>query len=304
MATSPINITNNYDNICSLKCDYKFNYPLGSLIITNKGAYIYMTIVDPGINNPSVIYNAENYQVKEIRMFRKSLHTFSGNNTDAELIIVHKSITGNSLLVCIPIMIGNTTNSDKPEANNIFDSIISEMSKTANSVGQKTTLNISTLTLNKLVPEKSFYSYSGTLPYSPSNGNNDIIVFSKKYALNINQKTFNIFSKLISESNVQIQKVNNLGLFFNKNGASIITNNNNKGANDNIYIECVPTGSSGEVLVKNEPHMTKLFDVSEMKSVLSNKILINFFGVFVVMGAMYGGKILIDKISKPSNSNN
>lgn len=302
MATSPINITKNYDNVCNLKCDYQFNYPLSNLIITNKGGYVYMTIVDSGNNknSPSVIYNAENYQVKEIRMFRKSLHTFSGNNADAEIIIVHKSITGNSLLVCVPIMIGNTTNSDKPEAKSIFDSIISEMSKTANSVGQKTTLNISTLTLNKLVPEKSFFSYSGTLPFSPSNGEYDIIVFNKDNALNINQKTFNIFSKLISESNEQIQKVNNLGLFFNQNGASIISNNN-KGLDDNIYIECLPTGSSGEVLVKKEPHMTKLFDVSEIKGILNNKILINFFGVFVVMGAMYGGKMIINKISTPAS---
>lgn len=300
MATSPINITKNYDNVCNLKCDYQFNYPLSNLIITNKGGYVYMTIVDSGNNknSPSVIYNAENYQVKEIRMFRKSLHTFSGNNADAEIIIVHKSITGNSLLVCVPIMIGNTTNSDKPEAKGIFDSIISEMSKTANSVGQKTTLNIPTLTLNKLIPEKSFFSYSGTLPFSPSNGDNDIIVFNKDNALNINQKTFNIFSQLISESNEQIQKVNNLGLFFNQNGASTISNN--IGGND-IYIECLPTGASGEVLVKKEPHATKLFDVSEIKSILNNPILISFFGVFVVVGVMYGGKIIINKISTPSS---
>ena len=75
----------------------------------------------------------------------------------------------------------------------------------------------------------------------------------------------------------------------------------NNGGSDNIYIECLPTGSSGEILVKAEPHVSKLFDISEINSLLNNKLIINLFGVFIVMGVMYGGKILIDKISTPSS---
>ena len=148
-------------------------------------------------------------------------------------------------------------------------------------------------------PKKPFFSYSGTLPYPPSNGQNDFIVFNKEYALTMTQKTFDIFSKMISESNEQIKNVNEAGLFFNNSGPSVITNNVQ---NDNdIYIECLPTGSSGEVLVKKDPHVSTLFNASEINSVLNffnNQIFKQFFGVFVVIGVIYGGKKLIKHLTK------
>jgi len=297
-ATSPINITNNYDNVCSLKCEYKYKYPLSPLFIVNKGQYIHMTIENN--NDPQTIYNSEEYQVRDIRLYKKSLHTYAGNHVDAEMIIFHKSQTGNNLLVCIPIVVGYSENSENNESKSIFESIISEMSKTANSVGQKTMLTNSTLTLNKLIPKKPFFSYSGTLPYPPSNGQNDFIVFNKEYALTMTQKTFDIFSKMISESNEQIKNVNEAGLFFNNSGPSVITNKNAQNDND-IYIECLPTGSSGELLVKKDPHVSTLFNASELNSVLNffnNQIFKQFFGVFVVIGVIYGGKKLIKHLTK------
>jgi hypothetical protein len=255
-------------------------------------------------NDPQTIYNSEEYQVQYIRIYRKSLHTYAGNHTDAELIIFHKSQTGNSLLVCIPIVVGYSENSGNNESKSIFESIISEMSKTANSVGQKTMLTNSTLTLNKLIPTKPFFSYSGTLPYTPSNGENDFIVFNKDNALTMNQKTFDTFSKMISESNEQIQNVNEAGLFFNNSGPSVITNNNSIQNDNEIYIECLPTGSSGEVLVQTAPHVSTLFNASELNSVMNffnNQIFKQFFGVFVVIGVIYGGKKLIKHLTKSSN---
>lgn len=293
MATSPINITNNYDNSCELKCDYKYKYGLSSITLTNKGQYAYMTVDNsmPG----QVIYNSDNYQVKEIRLYRNSLHTYAGNNADCELIIVHTSLTGGSLLVCIPVVLGN--NSANNEGKSIFDSIISEMSKTANSVSQQTVITLPTFTLDKLIPSSPFFSYSGTLPYPPSNGDNDLIVFNKENALNISQRALDTFSQMISESAIPIQSVNSDGLFYNKKGPTPISSGG--GNNDGIYIECLPTGDSGEVLVNNkELTSDSLFGIGEINNIIKNPFFISFFGVLVVIGIIYLGKIILNTLSQ------
>ena len=294
MASSPINITNNYDNSCELKCDYKYKYSLSNLTLTNKGQYAYMTVDN---NTPGqVVYNSENYQVREIRLYRNSLHTYAGNHAECELIIVHTSLTGDTLLVCIPIIPG--TGSGNNEGKSILDSIISEMSKTANSVGQQTVITLPTFTLDKLIPHSPFFSYSGTLPYSPSNGDNDLIVFNRDYALNISQKALDTFSQMVSASAMPIKSVNSSGLFYNKKGPMHISSGGN---GDGIYIECLPTGDSGEVLVNNkEVTSDSLFGTGEMQKILKSPLILSLFGVFVVIGVIYGGKMVLNTISQQS----
>ena len=295
MASSPINITNNYDNSCELKCDYKYKYSLSNLTLTNKGQYAYMTVDN---NTPGqVVYNSENYQVREIRLYRNSLHTYAGNHAECELIIVHTSLTGDTLLVCIPIVPG--TGSGNNEGKSILDSIISEMSKTANSVGQQTVITLPTFTLDKLIPRSPFFSYSGTLPYSPSNGDNDLIVFNRDYALNISQKALDTFSQMVSASAMPIKSVNSSGLFYNKKGPTPISSGGANG--DGIYIECLPTGDSGEVLVNNkEVTSDSLFGTGEMQKILKSPLILSLFGVFVVIGVIYAGKMVLNTISQQS----
>ena len=67
-ATAPVNITNNTTSTCDLKCDYSFKYPISNLQVTNRGDYLSLK-TDPE-SVPPVTYNAEQYQVQEIRIFR------------------------------------------------------------------------------------------------------------------------------------------------------------------------------------------------------------------------------------------
>ena len=82
-ATAPVNITNNTTSTCDLKCDYSFKYPISNLQVTNRGSYLSLK-TDPA-SVPPVTYNAEQYQVQEIRIFSPSLHTYGGKNADAEM---------------------------------------------------------------------------------------------------------------------------------------------------------------------------------------------------------------------------
>ena len=96
---------------------------------------------------------------------------------DAELFIVHNNIAGTgNLIICVPIIIG----SSNIDTTSIFDDLMMKISNTANSVGKQTTLINNNFSLNKFIPNKPFFSYSGTLPYSPCNGIYDYIVLIKK----------------------------------------------------------------------------------------------------------------------------
>lgn len=297
-ATSPIDITNNYDSTCELKCEYGFNYPLTTLNLSNKGSYIYMT--PENTNTPPVVYNSNKYNVKEIRLYRKSLHTFSGKKTDAEIVIVHNNTIGNgTLLVCVPIIIG----SSNMETSSFFDFLMSQMASTANSVGKQTRLTTSNFSLDKIVPKKSFFSYNGTLPYSPCNGSYDYIVFNKNNAISMSNKAFKLFSNMISEHPYTIQQNKN-GLFFNKTGPTL--NPGNSKTDDEIYIECLPTGSSGEVLVKNEslisPFMNSILHNHALKDLFSSSLLKLIFGVIIILSLIYGLNFLLNVITKPNKT--
>ena len=87
-------------------------------------------------------------------------------------------------------------------------------------------------------------------------------------------------------------------MFYNKKGPTQISS----GANgDGIYIECLPTGDSGEVLVNNkEVTSDSLFGLGEMKQFIKSPLIMSLFGVFVVVGIIYGGKIVLNTLSQQS----
>ena len=288
-ATAPVNITNNKSQTCDLKCSYSYSYPLSVLNVTNRGEYLSLRTEKSPI--PPVIFNSNTYEVNEIRLYRPSLHSYGGTKADAELIINHNNTSGaGDLLVCIPISQGNSSN----ESASSFETIISEVSKTANSVGKQTTVSMPTFSLDKLIPNgKPFYSYNGTLPYPPCHGSYNYVVFSKEDStIAMTSNTYNTFSKMISEQSYDT-KANKGGVFYNKKGATSGTGN--KG--DDIYIECLPTGSSGETLVQAPPSQEALFNLGSIQNIFNNKVFSIFFGVFLLLIILKIGSILLNKIA-------
>ena len=148
--TAPLNIVRNLqtEKLCKLKCSYQFNYAPTNLQIHNVGSYLFLQTDEVAI--PPVIYNDENYNMKEAIIVQPSLHKFNGAHAQAELIIMHRNVTGTKqLMVCVPIKASSTT-TDSSAA--FFDLILAELIKTAPSSGSKTTFVNSTFTLNKFIP--------------------------------------------------------------------------------------------------------------------------------------------------------
>ena len=170
-ATAPINITKaGSTGPCELKCDYTFNYNDSDTTVTNNGTYLSFSYDQANV--PPVTFNAERYRVEEVRLYRPSLHTYDGAAADGEIIILHSSNTS-KLLVCVPI-IGSTA---VTKSGTLLGQVMPKVGRYAATAGQTANLNVSDFNLGSLVPNKPFYSYIGTLPYSPCNGTYNYVVF-------------------------------------------------------------------------------------------------------------------------------
>jgi carbonic anhydrase len=232
-STSPIDINkNNVSGSCDFKCSYNFQYINSSCVATNRGDYIELSYDNS--SNPPVIYNDTGYNVREVRLYSPSIHTYNGKNTEGELIIVHTSIIGlNNLLVCIPIKINDVDAED----SKILFNIIKTIANNAPDKDEGTDVRILNYNLNTFVPEKPFYSYTGSLLYQPCGGSIDYIVFSpNEHYINISSSSFSTLIKLINPHMYVTQKEMTINLFYNSKGAKKNTSNNN------IYIDCQPVG--------------------------------------------------------------
>ena len=294
-ATSPIDIQNILYSICELKCDYEFSYPNSSTLwLKNNSDHISIkTEFSP--DDKSVIFNEGNYQVHEIRIYVKSLHTYTGQNADAEMFIHHKNEKGgNDLLVCIPIVNQNSSNGESSE---IFSKIFTELAKRANSKNSESVININSFSLNKLIPMKPYYSYKGTLPYKPCNGTYDIIVFSKNNGgyLTMTNNIYSKLSEIITTNNYLVHKKDTSNVFYNELGPSVLSNS--KATSDDIFIDCQPTGADGESLVPVNKTLESAL-APDISNLFQNKYFKMLIPVLIIIIVLKIGALILGSISK------
>lgn len=226
MSTQSIDISKkNVSGKCDLKCAYNFNYPESNTTSKNNSIYISLTYDNSKI--PPVTYNNQKYNVTGIIITAPSLHLFNGVTTDAEIIIEHTPVKGGPLLkVGIPIK----SSSESSDASYLLQQIIDVTATNAPSQGETTNVSISGFSLNKIVPNKPYYSYT-------DNNNDEWIVFGILEAISLNINTLSTLQKIIKP--FPIPMIGG-GLFVNMLGP------NSTKVGDGIYISCKPTGSSSE----------------------------------------------------------
>lgn len=277
-STAPINISSK-DKVddCSLKCQFKYNYPRSpATTITNNGNYLGLSYDKVKVN-----YNDNELRVQDIRLYIPSLHTFNGNRGDGELIIRHVGM-GISLLVCIPIVIS----SSKSDASKNLSFLVNTAVKRTPNIGESAVISANDFTLNSFIPKrKPFYSYSGTLPYAPCNGEHQYIVFMPETSpVFISSGDMGLLKKMLIAHDSTIKAASQY--FVNKRGA-IFTDPTSDEGDDDIYIECHPTGANGEPIpVPQDGGNTNKGDVIDF----SNPIVITLLGIL-------GGVLLIVLLS-------
>ena len=94
--------------------------------------------------------------------------------------------------------------------------------------------------LNDWVPEKPYFSYSGSAPYSPCTGGFDYVVFNRYDAATIHPDALAKLRKNIAASGIGTKP----NKFYNSTGPA--RQGLESIGDDDIYISCQPTGSSEE----------------------------------------------------------
>jgi len=275
-----INIaTQNVEGKCDLKCSYNFDYPDSNTTARNTGTMISLTYDNTSVQ--PVTYNNQKYTVSTITIVCPSIHTFDNTQAVGEIIIEHTPVTGGQQLhVGVPFK----SSSESSEASNMITEVIQSVSNNAPSNGDSTNLNISGFTLQKIVPNKPFYSYT-----SSDGASIDWIVFGILEAIPLSSSTLSKLSQIIQPL---VTSTPGISLYFNSSGP-----NTNKTVGQGIYISCKPTGSSKEetevTYDKNTTsyNLSTLFDNSNSTiTIIFGLILgcIVFIIAFYILNYLYG----------------
>lgn len=233
MSSTAMNISpQNISGDCNLKCAYSFKYKPSSSSATNYGTYIKLTYDQGSI--PPVVFNTVNYDVSEIDIYSPSIHQFNNSPADAEIVIKHlaNGSANYPVYVCIPITSNGPTSPSTQSITDIITSVASGAPTTGESVAiQFTDPNF---TLDKVVPFSAYYNYTGQ-------DNVNYIVYGLKNAITITTSTLSSLQSVIGPMTQIIAPTTNL-LFLNPTGPV-------SGVGDNeIYIDCKPTGNSEETV--------------------------------------------------------
>jgi carbonic anhydrase len=279
-ATAPIDISKDrVTGKCDIKCEFIYHYNDSSCVATNRGDYISLAY-DTSSSQP-VTYNSSSYDVKEIRIYSPSLHSFNGTKSDAEFMIIHNTFAGaNPLLVCIPI---KSSNSGEISSKNL-STIINTVASNAPTVDEQTTVTISKFNLNAFIPKKPFFSYTATEPYKPCNkGKNEYIVYASEFSIGITNSTLTSLKKIITKNAYGIKPSN--GLFYNEKGPG------SKFSSNEIYIDCQPVGQSEEedVIVTDSGTSS---DFLKNQNIMKNPIFQIFLGAIIFVVIIYLIKFL------------
>jgi len=269
MSNQNINITSeNVQGKCDLKCSYSYNYSESSLTATNIGVEIQLTYDNS--NGSPVTYNNQKYNVSNITIACPSLHNFNGYQSAAEILINHVPVTGGPQLnVAIPI----TSSTEASTASNLITEIIQSVSTNAPSQGNTTNLNIEGFSLQKIVPNKPFYSYT-------DKSNNEWIIYGMLYAVPLNSSTLNTLSQIIKPFALPMQGGS---LFYNSSGP-----NSGISIGDGIYIKCNPTGSSSEEVPVEYQKNTPSYDLINLLEGPFNMSIIQIIIVCILFIIVFG----------------
>lgn len=265
----------NLQGECDYKCAYAYNYASSNCVATNRRTYISLSY--DKTSTPPVQYNNKKYIIYDIRLYFPSFHTFAGDQTTGELIIMHTPThTGPVLLVCIPII----DNGSSYSAQSMINQLIFETIKKAPSEGLKTS-TITDFKLNDVIPKTGYYVYTGLQP--GSNKPAEFVVFDAYNPITITSDIAESVKRIINGNKFLALKGGKM--FFNRSGPNIAKDNQ-------IYIKCKPTGGEGETkLVKNTAGLNASVD-----NILYSKpvyILVSS-AVFlaIIVGAKYGFKAI------------
>lgn len=286
-----INLTNQPLNTCTDTCalTIKFYDDSTKFTMTNKGDRLLFTPIS--VNKSNVIrFNSTEYMLKQIEIFKSSLHTYDNLTSDAELIMTFVTTNNQSpptLLLSIPITSGISTLDISKTVETLIIQANTKIPKTDDKGITSYGVN-----LNNLVPKKIPYYY---YKQSESKG----IVAYYAFDIKLSNSTLALFNRTVAYKHSEILYSYAAGITQvapvskNPNGASEIAS-----SGDEIYIDCKPTGEEGkpEVTLQDKPNMIS----NEVKKIVA--IFLKFLVAIILVRIIWYLPKLLDRSGKSANS--
>tara|TARA_A100001015_G_C14844952_1_gene654059 strand:- start:51 stop:1046 length:996 start_codon:yes stop_codon:yes gene_type:complete len=282
-----INLTNQPLNTCTDTCalTIKFYDDSTKFTMSNKGDRLLFAPIS--INKSNVIrFNSTEYMLKQIEIYKSSLHTYDNLTADAELIMTFVTTNNQSpttLLLSIPITSGISTLDISKTVENL---IIQANTKIPNTDDKGITSY--GVNLNNLVPKKIPYYY-----YKQSE--NKGIVAYYAFDIKLSNSTMALFKRTVAYEHkiplysyaAGIRQV--APVSKNPNGASEIAS-----SGDEIYIDCKPTGEEGKTEIKLEDKPDMISD--EIKRVIA--MFLKFLIAIILVRIIWFLPKLLDRSGK------
>ena len=265
--TFPINIkVENSKGKCNTKCKLECKYHNSSCIAKNMEGYISLSYDQ--IPEPPIKYNDVSLDVKEIRIYSPSLHTYNGIHTDGEMLIIHKNHNTN-LVVCIPII------KDDKNTNNNLNEIIEKCSSVIPNVNEESTLDLTDYNLSNFIPLNSlFFHYTCTVPFDCSQKYDAIVFGNVSEYISISLEKLEILRTIIAE---EVYDVNNNAVFFmNESGISDKIGNS--------YVRCYKKDELPEE-VKQAYNITEGFSKVDINNFIEDASSIH---IIYILGSIFG----------------
>jgi len=247
---------------CKEKCSYGFNYQNSTCVAINNGNYIGISY-DKGVSAP-VLYNSNKYEVSSIYIYSPSIHNFEGSLVAGEIVIEHTPISGGQYLnVSIPI-------TEYGVFCDSLNQIIADVAKYAPAQSESTTIQLKEFTLNKIVPNKPFLTYS--------DDNIIWIVYGKPNAVSLSTESLKSLSTIIEPYDPLTSDQQPI-LYYNSTGPSLAD------GSSEIYIDCQPVSSSEETVdITNKKTDSTAFDWGSISSnSVGSQVL---FSIFIILLAI------------------
>jgi len=248
--TAPINISHN-TKICESTCKFIPLYKSSKIICKNMNSYILVQFQTTE-QLPKCKFNDQDYNVQEIRVFNKSIHTYLNKYEDGEILIIHKNIAkpNELLVISIPIITSSVTTSGTVMIEALIQSTYTHappnsLSATNSSGSEKVSTQFSPnikFDIKNLIPISSYYFYNGIFGFQTSLGScgtsSNIIVYSASQGhVSISSEISNTFQTLLNPpSTIEYPISSTQTLYYNSKGP--------KHEDEDIYIDCQPVNSS------------------------------------------------------------
>lgn len=281
---SPINISTTANVLsCQVFCSYMHQYKDSACTATYFPDHIKLSY--DATTSAAVTFNNEGYNVREINIYAPSIHMYNGSSADAEMLIIHDG-AGKKLIVSIPLVQSNSTTKSAKILDDIITNFSSTVDKTKTNDSQL--INVQNYNMENFIPNSPYYFYMGGAPFSPCDGQYSFVVFDKtKSPVTIGSNTLTTLTGLIQPSG--ITAVSRSDYYYNSSGPNVKPGSGNQ---DEIYIECNPTGEDGEILYQTPPMSSVNLGALSIDNLMHNPYL----NVAIGVGLSYMALKIVGKI--------